>query len=63
MSKTLLFCLALSWMTSVGRAQEPALPTIRILPEDVIQDTIRYGAAIPDRQRRSLGLSIRREEP
>ena len=41
MGKTLLFCLALCWMTNVGRAQAPALPTIRILPEDVVQNTIQ----------------------
>jgi hypothetical protein len=40
MKNTLAFILALLCMTGIGFAQEQAIPTFRILPEDVVQDSI-----------------------
>lgn len=33
--------LGLFWMSSLGLAQEQAVPSIRILPKDVVQGSIR----------------------
>lgn len=40
MNKSITILLALWWSVQLGAAQE-ALPTIRILPEDIVQDSIQ----------------------
>src|SRR6266568_6594749 len=41
MHKTPIFLLVLFSMTHLGLAQEQSIPTIRISPEDVVQDSIQ----------------------
>ena len=41
MCKVFIFLLVLCWMTSVGRAQGQATATIRVVPEDIAQDSIQ----------------------
>jgi hypothetical protein len=41
MRKIVIFCLGLSWISSLGLAQEQAVPSIRILPKDVVQDSVK----------------------
>ena len=41
MRKIVIFYLGLFWMSGLGLAQEQAGPSIRILPKDVVQDSIR----------------------
>ena len=41
MRKALFYLLPLVWITHLGFAQEQPFPAFRILPEDVVQDSIR----------------------
>ena len=44
-----LLLLPLLWMTHLALSQEQAIPTLRILPEDVDQDSIRQSQAATNR--------------
>ena len=46
MRRLIISLLAICWISSLALAQEQSPPTIRILPEDIVQDSVRqFGMA------------------